>query len=421
MYRNGGFYPAIFLINEGVIMVALKDTKDFGNNPYLYLMLGPACNMCCRHCSQIPYKPHVRFIDDNISEDMLSLLDNYIQYYQNKTGVFKKAFISFWGGEALLHWNLIKKIVPYFTEKYNMIKNDNVTFLVASNGLLLTDEMVDFFNQYRVQFDFSYDAPYPFAVRGYVSEEIIDRVKKIKRLCVLSSMNALNCDLYAGLRCLKEKFGQNVYKIFFNFQLLYTFVMANDISSFDFEKVRKGIKMCRIAIQMGHMEYGRALFPLVKNIMEPDVESNMVRYNMRHCVPATRYLCVTLDGKVVRCHNDDSDVVGTIYDSLSTIFKNGLEMCFEKQGYNQTEKCRVCEHRDICPGGCFASVRDENNCYQSCDMYVKPIFSILKEEVLRLSEPLTEADKDWYESNLPEYNELVSNYVKGKYDFIKTK
>ena len=399
-------------------MVALKNETDFKNNPYLFLMLGPVCNMACRHCSQNPYK-RKEFLNDTISDDVRTLIDSYIAYYKKKENFPWTAKVLFWGGEALLHWNLIRELVPYYSKKHKMLENNNVRFVVASNGILLTDEMVDFFNKYNVQFNLSFDAPYPFAVRGKVSEEMVQKACKIDRLVILDSLNAWNCDLYAALRCMREKFVKYAYKLHHNFQLFYTSDIPQDILNFDFDKVRKGIKMCRIAIQLGDKYYGQCIMPTVSMLKYKQNKTLMEETFLRHCVPGRKYLTVTLDGRMVRCHNDDSVVVGTVNDSLDTIYQNSLKICQEIQGKNQTEKCRICEHNDICPGGCLLSLRDENNCYRSCDLYVKPIFSILKEEILQLANPLTEEDKKWFYQNKPTYDTLVKNYVNGIYENTK--
>lgn len=396
-------------------MTAIKNATTFWDNPYLFVMLGPQCNMACRHCSQIPYKKAEQ-IKDEISDDTMQLIDSYIRYYQNRTGEFKNALIAFWGGEALLHWDTIKTIVKHFTEKYNMWHTDGkVMFAISSNGLLVTDEVVDFCNKYNVQFNLSFDTPYPFAVRGYISEEQVYKTMKMKNLCVLGSLNAINCDLYAALCCMRAKFN-TVYRLFFNFQLLYTSELPQDILAFDFAKVRKGLKMCRIAIQLGDKFFGESVWPLLRNMKYPELRVfTLDKYNLRHCVPGARYLTITLDGKVVRCHNDARIVLGDMNESLDDLFAKGLTICQKMQGKLQTEKCRTCEHNDLCPGGCMMGMRNKDGTYRACDLYTKPIFTILKEEMLQLSKPLTEEDKLWYYENKPAYDKLAEDYKNGVY------
>ena len=394
-------------------MVALKDETDFRDNPYLFLMLGPACNMCCRHCSQEPYKG--KSISDTVSDDVMRLLDSYIRDYQSRKSVPRYAKILFWGGEALLHWDLIEKVVPYFSEKYGMMHDGNVKFCIASNGILLTDGMVDFCNRYDVQFNLSFDAPYPFAVRGYVPEEQVRRAMGIGRLVVLNSMNAINCDMYAGLSCMRKKFFGKARKFSYNFQLFYNAELPSDILSFDFAKVRRGLRMCRIAVQMGDRFFVPFVFSLLKDIRYPEKRLFMPGYNLRHCVPGRKYLTVTLDGKVVRCHNDASDVVGTVDDSFDDIHRKGIAVCRALQGKAQTEKCASCEHIDVCPGGCMLGLRDADGCYRSCDLYTKPIYSILKEEMSALDMPLSDADRKWFIGNWDAYNGMAEDYAKGIY------
>lgn len=399
--------------------VKLKDATDFWDNPCLYIMLGPACNMICRHCSQMPYKKFHQF-DDEVSEDVKDLIGNYIQYYQKyyqkkRNQMSKAAMISFWGGEALLHWKVMKSIIEEFTIKYDMKNNPAVIFCIASNGLGITDEMVEFINKYNVQFNFSFDAPYPYAARGFVPETTIDRLLKIKKVCVLGSFNALNCDLYAALNCMRAKFEGKAYRFFMNFQLLYTSELPDDLLDFNFDKIRDGIKMCRIAIQLGDKYFGEAIYPLVKPIKFPEERKLMLESGMRHCVPGKRYLTVDLKGNVVRCHNDGSTKIGTVYDSLEEIHRRGYDICSKLEGKKQIEKCFSCEHRDVCPGGCFMGLKTADGYFRSCEMYTKPMYSIVKEELSYLSQPLSEEDRKWFYERKPAYDKLAEEYANGIY------
>ena len=394
-------------------MTALKIAKDFRNNPYLFLMLGPACNMVCRHCSQNPYKG--TFIKDNVSDEVKELIGSYIEYYQAQPERKRPAMILFWGGEALIHWFTIKEIIDEFTDKYDMRHNNQVVFCIASNGLLLTDEMVEYFNENNVQFNFSFDAPYPYAVRGKVPEETIERIKKLKHLVVLSSLNAINCDAFAVLSCMRRKFGGYAIRMFFNFQLLYTSDFSKDIVDFDFDKVRKGLRMCRIAFQMGDRYFGQLFYTLLKIKRHPEEKAFTFNTGLRYCVPGHRYLTVMLDGKVVRCHNDARIQIGTVNDSLDEISQKGLEICSKLQGDKQIAKCKECEHFDICPGGCMMGIRNPDGTYKACDLYIKQIYQILKEEAMWLSTPLSEEDKKWYNENLPVYIKQSIDYSNGIY------
>jgi len=63
--------------------------------------------------------------------------------------------VSFWGGEPLLEWNLLKEIVRY-TEQV-IPKEVGVQFGGTTNGVLLTPDKFDFLNKHKVFFMVSLD------------------------------------------------------------------------------------------------------------------------------------------------------------------------------------------------------------------------------------------------------------------------
>lgn len=97
----------------------------------LILKLGTQCNLGCAHCHQIQknYREHpklLQWIKDNKFER-----------------------ITFSGGEPLLYFNIIKK--------YMIELGKNITYRVVTNGTVIDDSMVDFFNNYNTVFAVSYD------------------------------------------------------------------------------------------------------------------------------------------------------------------------------------------------------------------------------------------------------------------------
>ena len=98
----------------------------------LLIKLGSLCNLKCPHChshsSEFEYNPDiVKFaIDGNFDE------------------------IAFSGGEPLLYIDNIKRIV-------GEINNPNIAYRFVTNGTLLTDELVGYFNNNNFYVCFSYD------------------------------------------------------------------------------------------------------------------------------------------------------------------------------------------------------------------------------------------------------------------------
>ena len=239
---------------------ALYELTDFGDIRRLYLLLGPACNMHCRHCFQEATKDKGKDFSLKMDNKVWSLLNHFVEYSMEHPYRLGRRFreIIFWGGEPLLHWNLIKDVVCRVYDKYKRL--DNVVFEIVSNGVLLTDEMVDFFNKYNVYFVFSYDAPYPFAVRDYVSDEICERVRKLKQFSVNAGYNAYNDDILLAERCLRRKFPE-ARLIDMSALLIRDFCMPADIFDYNWEALKSNFRKLRISAQLGD-EFALRIFQM---------------------------------------------------------------------------------------------------------------------------------------------------------------
>lgn len=91
----------------------------------------------------------------------------------------KSIEISFWGGEPLIEWNLLKQIVLY--TKAAIHPAISVSFGGTVNGTLLTTEKLDFLNEHNILFMVSIDGTqethdfYRKSPQGFGSHKIIMR------------------------------------------------------------------------------------------------------------------------------------------------------------------------------------------------------------------------------------------------------
>lgn len=97
----------------------------------IFILLGTACNMSCRHCSQLP----VRVSSAQTTRCSEELLDAIAEW--SKQVDFKRT-IWFWGGEPLLYLDTIKDIVSRLEAK-----GADLQYTTTTNGLLLTKQVAD--------------------------------------------------------------------------------------------------------------------------------------------------------------------------------------------------------------------------------------------------------------------------------------
>lgn len=389
-------------------MTALLDRTEFSDINKVFLLLGPACNMSCRHCSQTPVKM-CDIKQKKLSSDCIKFLDNYVTY---AISVKKKHSIIFWGGEPLLHWNFIHDTVIRFYQKFNFAEHHYFPFSLVTNGLLLTDEMISFFNEYHVGISFSYDVPYPFAVRGKVSDEVCEKVKNLKYLTTMSTFNALNYDYILALDCIRKKFPDAKHN--FNFALLHTFAMPEDVYRYDFDKVKTALRKLRIYAMQGDIDAAKMIYNLVWPLSKPSSEN--AKFYKRHqqwfndfgikpCFPCSSGLSVDLEGRIMSCHNSLRNIA-TIEDDLDTI-QDSLVTVYKK---NKSSECVTCEHNDICMGICSSSVKDEDGNYMACKEFRKEFFTCVKKEFSLMKKPLSKEELEWFNEERKKDYEFLKNF-----------
>lgn len=378
-------------------MENLLNTKDFKGVRNIILSLGPACNMQCKHCHQTPDKELMTVVTKEPSEEVLQLIDNYIQYSQQeefiKQAESKKVLftLQFYGGEPLLYWPVIQKIVERFMAKYDLLSNTSFRFSIVSNGLCLSQAIVDFVNKYDMLFALSYDAPHPFAVRGFISNEICALANKIKRLKIICSGCAYNCDPMLARQCLMVKFPEAKHVI--RTEVLRTFPeMDKGIDTYDLDVLRTSVKKIFIAAKMGDDFAFEYAYKLLYPMFHPEKIHFRVTEGIGSCVSGFREMTVTLDGKIPFCYNSFHLLGSLTEDTLDSVLEKGSAIW--KEAYDP--ECKECEGRDLCYWGCMLALRDDKKHMYACEGYRKPFFRIIKEEMVRLTTPLTEEEKNWY-------------------------
>jgi len=109
------------------------------------------CNMACRYCLMglQPLKEGYLKAPDGMTETTaIKVLD-----LLHKMGVPSPVSLTFFGGEPLLEFPLMKQMVTYAEARYP----GRFLFSMITNGTLLTDETIDFIKEHRVGIVFSID------------------------------------------------------------------------------------------------------------------------------------------------------------------------------------------------------------------------------------------------------------------------
>lgn len=310
----------------------------------VYLMLGSACNFKCNYCIQaescIKTEPE-------IAPDVICYLWKLI----NTRPAKEKLKLILWGGEPLLYFKTIQKMIAEF--------GDRVNYAMVTNGSLLTDEIVDYLNEHKVGVALSHDGEHTTKTRN-VDVLNDERIKKLflkledKSICAVAS--AYNYDYEKLYDYFKHTIGDvlvNIEILRVNWQMPEKYY---DIDLIDLQK-----KLHNMAVQ--------AVEDILKGEMTRAVQT-FLPYLQRLCnqsnIPLLcgqiyRTMNIDLKGNVYSCHNICTPM-GTVQDDYDQLLAKQQEW-IEK---HTAPACKNCEVYVLCKGGCPNDLVKENGEKYTC-------------------------------------------------------
>lgn len=137
-----------------------------------------SCNARCGYCS-FPYLSRFKYNEGFSSEYGRIDNDELIEFFRD--GMNSVPFeLYLFGGEPLINWENIKVFFERFCSLPEY-KKGAARVVISCNGLLLTDEIVDFVNRYGIYLMFSYDAFNSNNIKGIdVGERHFELFRKTK-------------------------------------------------------------------------------------------------------------------------------------------------------------------------------------------------------------------------------------------------
>lgn len=308
----------------------------------IYLMLGSACNLKCRHCfeTDVPQPRLRKQIDRSVLDYLKSMADpsNPLQ-------------LIFWGGEPLLYMPLIRDVVE-------TLGDDNFHYWVMSNGVLLTDEITDYLNRHRMFFSVSCDGPLTASVRGinvFDSPDFCRRFRRIERRCIGVTTHAYNINPYELERFVTERVG--VTKLHYQYMLKCTFDMPSDLYNYDLQSFQSTIGRC-IQDWLNEKSSGCSGSPAVP-FLSRGVGGVLHWLDRRRkglddewypeCEAMRRQINLDISGIVHACHNRSAPI-GRIEESPA-VLRERCEALF-KEELKKKPECLTCDIQPLCRRGC---------------------------------------------------------------------
>lgn len=350
------------LVEEGML-----DTKDNYKNlvpaflerspvvKALCLHVAHDCNLACKYCFAGEGKYHG--IKGLMSEEVgKAAIDFLIKHSGNR----KNVEVDFFGGEPLMNFEVIKKVVEYARSKEKEC-NKNFRFTLTTNGVLLNDEIIDYINENMYNVVLSLDGRRKVndymrpTINGKSSYDMImPKFKKLvekrkeKQYYIRGTFTHYNLDFTEDVKHIVEEGFKEVS--------VEPVVAPNDMSyAIKEEDVPAIVK-----------EYERLACYFLEQIKQHqpfnffhfmiDLEGGpCVHKRLAGCGSGTEYLAVTPEGDLYPCHQFVGIPEFKMGDVQKGIEKTDIRRQFEKCNVYSKEECSSCFAKFYCSGGCAAN------------------------------------------------------------------
>ena len=246
----------------------------------LILIVTEDCNIRCKYCIYSDNYPHVK----GYSKKKMSFsiarkaVDYYMELHKKReeNGFRRGPTITFYGGEPLLQYKLIKQVVEYCKEK-----NYNAQYFITTNGTLLKDEMIDFFivNDFVITFSLdgfksNNDRNRIFPNGKGTFDLVLDKVYRLqeekKKRNIVKGISFSCCfDTYTDMCKIVEFFNQND-KIFYPYSIIYNQIGKYNTTYYDY---------CDRAHEQGIITEEPDTFEKTVNILQKDFIEKITKDN----------------------------------------------------------------------------------------------------------------------------------------------
>jgi uncharacterized protein len=317
------------------------------------------CNLACGYCYEYSEdkiastKGNPKFMSDSIAR---AAIDTLMTESVGRNALH----VTFFGGETLLNFPLMKESVQYATAEATAA-GKTVDFSLTTNATLLTEEIADFLAQYRIGVTVSIDGDKELHDRmrvfhsGKGSYDII--APRIKMLLARHRTNFIGArvTLSSGVREIRRIYDHLTQE--FGFEGVgFAPATANPDRLYHIN----GAKMDRVLDEFEELawEYrdnaisgGRHFFT---NVSDTIKEVHLGISKAYTCGAGLGLLGVGTSGDIAACHRFVDSPVAQMGNVTTTgLNREARHEFLEKHHIGAREDCHTCWVRPVCAGGCY--------------------------------------------------------------------
>jgi uncharacterized protein len=357
-----GFEEINFLVNEGMLYCEdqYKDIAACDEGPSyikaLCLNIAHDCNLKCKYCfaSEGEYNGERKLMSPEVGKLA-------IDFVLKNSGPRNNIEVDLFGGEPLMNFEAVKKIVEYAREAEKPYKK-NIRFTITTNATLLNPDNMDYIDKNMGNVVLSidgrknvndnirtrYDGSGTFDYILPKIKEMVDRRDKSKQYYVRGTFTRDNLDFYEDVVFLANEGFKEISVEPVVLEESHPLSLRKE----DLPKIFEQYDLLTEYMLQKHIE-GDAFKFYHFNI---DVNGGPCVYKrISGCGAGHEYVAVTPEGDIYPCHQfvgNDAFIMGNVFagelnfDIMDTFKKGHI--------YNKP-KCMNCWARFYCSGGCQAN------------------------------------------------------------------
>ncbi len=333
--------------------------REFGKHPTvvkaLCLHIAHDCNLACRYCFAEEGEYHGRRALMSY-ETGKQALDFLIANSGNR----KNLEVDFFGGEPLMNFEVVKRLVAYGREQ-EKLHNKHFRFTLTTNGVLLNDAVMEFANREMDNVVLSIDG----------RKEVHDRMRPFRKGAGSYDMIVPKFQKFAESRKEKQYYVRGTcthYNTDFSKDVLHLADLGFDQISVEpvVAQPEDDYALTDADLPILFEEYDKLAKEIIRRKKEGkafnffhfmiDLEGGPCVYKrLSGCGSGTEYLAVTPWGDLYPCHQfvgNEDFLMGNVKDGVTN---TKLREKFGSCNVYAKEKCRNCFARFYCSGGCAAN------------------------------------------------------------------
>ncbi len=356
----------------------------------LCLHVAHTCNLNCSYCfaAQGNFNGEDALMPFEVGKRALDfLIEN--------SGNRKNLEVDFFGGEPLVNWQVVKRLVEYARE-IEKEKGKNFRFTLTTNGVLIDDDVIDFSNKHMHNVVLSLDGRKSVHdnlrkdLQGKGSyDKIVPKFKEFvkrrgdKGYYMRGTFTSANTDFVTDVLHMAD--------LGFT-QLSMEPVVCDDSDSAALTKADLPILKSeyeKLAIEMLEREKDGKPFEFYHYML--DLKHGPCVYKrINGCGSGTEYMAVTPWGELYPCHQFVGDKEFKLGDIWQGVTNENARQKFKESNVFAKEECIECWANMYCSGGCAANAYhatgDINGIYEyGCELFKKRIECAIMMNVAKMT------------------------------------